>query len=153
MMVIPRNSRGFTTMELVIVVILLTIVAAYVAPRLATNEFEELGFAEESLAVVRYAHKLAMASGCSVQVLVSPGAGGSLALNYTGAGGCPVGAVPNPAGGAAFTVTAPSSVTVAGATFIYDLIGNPGLGVVITITGTGTRTITVTDQTGFVVSS
>ena len=61
--------------------------------------------------------------------------------------------VPNPAGGAAFTITAPTSVTVAGATFIYNLIGNPGTDVTITITGTGTRTITVTDQTGFVDAS
>lgn len=149
---ISRKARGFTLIELVIVLILLTIVAVFIAPRLFTNEFEELGFAEESLAIVRYAHKLAVASGCAVQVAVTPGAGGSIALSYSGADGCAPGSVQNPAGGV-FAVTAPTSVTVAGATFIFNLIGNPSADITITISGTTTRTITVTNETGFVVSS
>ena len=139
-------------MELVIVLILLSITSVFLAPRLFTSEYEELGFSDESLAIVRYAHKLAITSGCSVQVVVTPGAGGSIALNYTGAGGC-AGSVPNPADGTPFSISAPSSVSVAGATFVYNLIGDPGGAVVITITGTSTRTITITDNTGFVVSS
>ena len=147
-----RPARGLTVMELVIVLILLSIISVFIAPRLFTTEYEELGFAEESLAIVRYGHKLAITTGCSVQVAVTAGAGGGIALNYTGAGGC-AGPVPNPADGAPFLITAPTAVSVAGATFVYNLIGDPGGAVVITITGTSTRTITVTDNTGFVVSS
>ena len=145
-----HKERGFTLIELVIVLVLLTIVAVFIAPRLLTNEFEELGFSVASLAIVRYAHKLSMATGCSVQVAVTPGAGCTIALNYTGAGGC-AGTVPNPSGAGAFSITAPASVSLAGAT--YDLRGDPGAGVVITITGTQTRTLTITNNTGFVVAS
>ena len=147
-----RNTRGFTLIELVIVLILLTIVAVYVAPKMLSNEYEELGFAEETLAIVRYAHKLALSSGCAVQVAVTAGAGGNIALNYTGAGGC-AGVVSNPGVGGQFSVTAPGTVTLAGVTFTYNLIGNPGADITITITGTTTRTITITNETGFVVSS
>ena len=62
-------------MELVIVLILLSITSVFLAPRLFTSEYEELGFSDESLAIVRYAHKLAITSGCSVQVVGYPRGG------------------------------------------------------------------------------
>ena len=119
----PRLARGFTLVELAIVLILIAVLAAYIAPRLQTSEFDELGFFVDTLSAIRYAHKVALTSACDVLVTVTPGAGGGVALTYTGVGGCAAGAVFNPADATPFTTTAPANVAIAGPSFTYDLIG------------------------------
>ncbi len=145
----PLTARAFTLIEVTAVLILVAVMAVFIAPRLQTTKIDQLGFYQNTLAAIRYAHKVAIASGCSVRVTVS---GTGVSLTYAGApAACGTAAVTNPATGAPFVTSAPTGVTVAGATFVYDLIGDPSLPQDLTITNPDTTTyvIRVTDETGF----
>lgn len=61
--------RGFTLLELTVTLIVVGILAAYVAPRFFdTQAFQERGYVDEVAATLRYAQKIAVASGCEVSV-------------------------------------------------------------------------------------
>lgn len=65
------KQRGFTIVELIMVIAILGIISAVALPRLFDRRtFDERFYFEEVLSVVRYAQKLAVASGCHIQVLV-----------------------------------------------------------------------------------
>lgn len=64
----PRHS-GFTLPELIMVIVVMGILAVMAVPRFFDRDvYDEQGFFTEAMSAVRYAHKLAMASGCDVQV-------------------------------------------------------------------------------------
>ncbi|MCI0401393.1 MAG: prepilin-type N-terminal cleavage/methylation domain-containing protein [Gammaproteobacteria bacterium] len=157
---IGRLEEGYTLVELVLVVTLMGILAAFTIPRFFSKDvFEERGFFEESLAAVRYAQKLAIVSGCDIHVRFNS-TGYSVGqwavcvpANHTN----PVTAVARPGGGP-FTNSAPDSVTVGNRAFYFDKIGRPRrddangtlivnpTDLVITI---GSRLIQVEPETGF----
>jgi MSHA pilin protein MshC len=63
------EMRGFTLVELIMVMVITGILAAVVGPRFFERQvFDERMFFEESIGAVRYAQKLALASGCLTQV-------------------------------------------------------------------------------------
>ncbi|MNZ52972.1 hypothetical protein D3C78_708370 [compost metagenome] len=63
------HSRGFTLVELILVIVVIGILAAVVGPRFFDRAvFDERMYAEEVRASLRHAQKLALASGCRVQV-------------------------------------------------------------------------------------
>ena len=73
---VRRNSRsrGFTLIELVVVIVILGILAAVAAPRFFDDRtFLERGYFEELAAALRYAQKLAVASGCPVRMRIAAG--------------------------------------------------------------------------------
>jgi len=60
---------GFTTVELIVTIVILGIIAAVTGPKFfSTNKFTEMGFADVAANATRYAHKLALASGCATRV-------------------------------------------------------------------------------------
>ncbi len=63
----PQN--GFTLVELIMVIMIMGILAAVVGPRFFDRKaFDERFYFEEALSAVRYAQKLAIASGCSIEM-------------------------------------------------------------------------------------
>lgn len=153
---LPLNSRGFSLVELIAVLVLLGIVSVAVVARFNANPFQTAGFEQEVRAALRFAQKFAIMSGCEVQVNVDAAAD-SYALtvrsDVVGAGTClsASGALtqplPNPTGGV-FAGTAPNGVDVsAGLTFVYDLQGRPSSGGTVTIDG---NNITVEPGTGYI---
>jgi|SRR5581483_8605819 len=153
---ISRVDCGFTLVELVVTLVIIGVLAAVSAPIFFTRQtFAEQGFVNEARAVVRYGQKLAVSSGCSVQVQIS--GGNTIALRRSNnAANCNDGvyntAVDDPANrDAGFTRVAPSGVAL-GATaspFVFTPLGNVAGNGNVTITA-GTRSFVVAGATGFV---
>lgn len=150
----PHHAVGFTLIELIIVIVITGILASVAAPRFfERTAFDERGYYEDTLAALRYAQKLAVATGCEVQVTISPN-------NYTlnqHATNCTTGAftrdVFNPGNpGAPYSKTAPASLGMAPAqTFVFNGLGESNAPATVTLSGSAdTRTINVVAETGFV---
>jgi len=147
-------APGYTLAELVTVIALIGIIAAFAAPRFFDRTaFDERGFFELSLQSVRYAQKLAQSSGCDTRVTFSPAgiavhqwiSGGSCAANACAGGGLVP--VPRPGGGD-FVFAPPPGVGVGTRTYCFDPIGRPRVGGGTSVT-VGGRTLTVENETGF----
>lgn len=148
---VRRSIAGFTLIELVVVIILVTILAVVALPRLNTQTFDTVGFYDEVRATVRFAQKDAVAKRRHVCLGFSAN---SVTLTYS-----PLHAPVNcsadlvsPRGATPFVVTAASSVAFAPtpANFSFDPLGRPSLAQLITITGDGSRSFSVEAETGYV---
>ncbi len=65
----PRSSAGFTIMELVVVIVLISTIGYVTGPRFFGQAgFDQSFFRNDVLSAVRYAQKLAVATGCQVRV-------------------------------------------------------------------------------------
>ncbi|MDQ2695188.1 MAG: prepilin-type N-terminal cleavage/methylation domain-containing protein [Pseudomonadota bacterium] len=65
------KDRGFTLIELILVLILAGVLLAYAGPRFfAGSAFDERFAVDDTLTLLRFAHKLAVASGCAVEVRI-----------------------------------------------------------------------------------
>jgi MSHA pilin protein MshC len=141
---------GFTVVELIMVIMIIGILAAVVGPRFFDRKvFDERLFFEESVSAVRYAQKLAVASGCLTQV--SLGTGGYYLRR---AANCTSGAfsaeVQGPDGQTPFANTeVPTGVSVSATNFpvVFDSLGRPSSAASATI---GAFTLSVTAETGLV---
>jgi len=64
--------RGYTLIELVVVIIILGVIAAISGPKFfGTKTFSERGYADEVASAMRYAQKVAVATGCNVQLTIT----------------------------------------------------------------------------------
>lgn len=157
-----RAQCGYTLTELVLVIVIIGIMAALAGPRFfSADVFKARGFNDEALAAVRYAQKLAMASGCDIRVDFD-GAGFSLGRWATADCQASAAGTIDPVlqpGGGDFSDRAPSGVALGSAVFYFDGIGRPRvaatggsfgqpLSSAIDIT-IGTRTLRVEPETGF----
>jgi len=142
------RQSGFTLTELVLILVLVGILAAFVAPRLNIEGFERQAFGLGLLDALRYAQKTAMGSGCHVQATVNAAAD-TYSLSYTGAGGSACGTsaspVTHPTQGGAFNGSGPID---SGGTVVFDGRGETASG--LTIALAGGRVITVEAGTGYV---
>lgn len=139
------TQRGFTFIELVMVLVLLGVLAVVLLPRLDSRGFEVRGFHDETLALLRYAQKTAIAQRRTVCVALT---GSGVALGIDGStppdgvcDGAP--ALPNtPRGG--------SGLTASVAAFRFTPLGATDQAGAVTVTIPGTAPITVEADTGYV---
>ncbi len=150
-------SPGYTLVELVTVIVILGILATFAVPRFADHQvFEERGFYEEVVAALRYGQKIAVGSGCPVQINIDA-SGYALTQQTVLANRCDPGdvsyAVPVlfPDGQAAAGTT-PAGVTLGPVvTYQFDGLGQTDLGSDLTVS-IGSWSLIVQAQSGYVLT-
>jgi len=150
------SSRGFTLIEIVLALVIMAILAGSAAPRFfEQSAFADRVFRDTAITALRYAQKLAIVTGCEVQVTVGSN---TYTLNQRSA--CSTGAyiqdVPHPGTGESdYTQTAPSGMSFASdvSPMVFDALGRArtGGGVVTDVNVTvGARSIVIEGETGLV---
>ncbi len=140
------NNRGFTLIELILTMIIVGIMAVFVAPRFFdASIFKSRGFADQVKASLRYAQKVAIAQNrtvCAVFTVNSV----TLSIGATAACGTPL---QSPTGAASYVITAPSGVAFAPqpANFNFNAFGRTSVAIAGAVDST---TITVEVGTGYV---
>lgn len=152
-----RPEAGYSLVELVLVIVILATIGVLAGPRFFDNDaFEERGYYDELASGLRFAQKIAVASGCRVAVDISAS---SYALTQQApqAGHCDPGDLSFPIAvrlstGDVMAGSAPSGITTAPAiTIIYDALGRTNLAV-NQVVSVGTRTMTIEADSGLVVT-
>jgi MSHA pilin protein MshC len=150
------TQAAFTLVELVMVIVLLGILSATALPRFfSVSVYQQQAFFDDTLNAVRYAQKLAVATGCNVQVSINTNtytlnrpANRSKCSSISAADfSLPV---RHPGTGETSYTHSETGVTLtsSSATFYFDASGRTSAD--ITLTVAGTKTITVVHDTGFV---
>lgn len=146
------NGRGFSLIELVVVMLIAGILAALAIPRFTDSESKATWYHEQVMAAVRYAQRQAVAQHRNVYVCVTAGTPGSVSVSYdpacAGTPSCQSGAstaqIPQ-------QLCGPNNVTLSSTStpFSFNALGQPGPigGVTVTVAG---RTVNVTGETGYV---
>ncbi len=150
----PRQ-RGFTVVELIMVMVILGVVAAYAAPRLLNlSDFYARGFHDETLAYLRYAQKTAIAHRRTVCLAFSAN---TLTLTLAATPNTSTCTLPLNGSTGSSVLTARTGVTYAPvpSAFSFNALGQPinSSGTLIatqTIKITTTTDITIESNTGYV---
>lgn len=119
------KERGFTLPELVMVIVMIGILAVVVVPSFNSRPFLARGFHDEVASAARHAQKLAVASGCPVQLEVVAGPGYQLRqqAGCSAAGAWSV-TVAHPARSGGFEGAAPDGVALSGAAIVFNPNGS-----------------------------
>lgn len=126
------QSRGFTLVELIVMMVVMGVLAAYVGAKLNFSSHDAEGYAQTMKASIRLAQKLAIARRTAVTVTLTPHVA--------------VGSETYPKPGGVAVSGAPASIT-------FDGLGRPDIATVTAITVSGgdvSRLICVEPQTGYV---
>jgi len=140
-----RTARGFTLLELVIVIMILGILAAVTAANFDQKSIDQTWFLEQVKSALRYAQKTAIAQRRVIYVVVNP-TPNKLSLCYDAGCASPVSSI---ASSAAFVLTAPSGVILTASTspFTFNGLGQPSAAVTLAVNGSP---VSVSAETGYV---
>lgn len=159
-----RSQRGFTLVELIMVIVVLSVLAVFAAPRIFSNsDFYAHGFHQETMALLRYAQKTAIAQRRMVCVnfdtSTTPNSATLMTESPTGTGtvSCAVNVV-GPKGESPAKIKAGSGVSYASASnLIFNGLGQPVSTARSPLTANTTvqvagasQTITIESGTGYV---
>lgn len=152
---VKLRMNGFTMIELVMVLVLIGVLAAFAAPQfLSTGDFNARGFHDETLAYLRYAQKTAIAQRHSVCVTFSA-TSANLSTDAdrnaaTGTNGCEAN-LTGPRGDTPGSIAARGSVQYSSvpSAVVFDALGQPGAGQTIQVAGSA-KHIVVEAATGYV---
>ncbi len=143
--------------ELVLVIVLLAILSSVAAPRFFDNDaFDERAYYDELVSALRYAQKVAVASGCPVRIDIAVSAY-SLAQQSASAGHCDPSdttfslPVTLPTGESMAGTAPPGIFTAPVLTFDFDALGRTSLGADLVLT-VGARSMTIQAGSGLVVT-
>lgn len=150
-----RRSAGFSLPELIAVLVIVGLIAAFAASRLDSgSSVDEMGFRERTMTALRLAQRRAQADGCEVRVTIAS-TGYQLAQRVTLCSGAFSLSLAGTAGaGSTLDSVPPAGIALSStpATFYYDSAGGvrsaPGgsyTNVTITV---GSRTIQIVGTTG-----
>ena len=151
----PDGLRGFTLVELVMVMVLAAVLAIFAVPRfISMSDFNARGFHDETLTLLRYAQKTAIAQRRSVCVVFTADSA-TLGLDAdqnsaTGSSGCEA-SLAGPRGDNPGRVTARSPVVYATTptAVTFDALGQPGAGQTIQVLGAAQQLV-IEAVTGYV---
>lgn len=142
-----QHCRGFTLIELVMTIVILSILAVVALPKLFDRGlFETHGYTRQVQSVLRYAQKLAIARHGYVCVAFTST---SVTLSSGASNACGT-AMPLPDGSSALTAPGSASFSALPTDFYFDPAGRPSVGTqTLSINGTA-DTVTVEAESGYV---
>mgnify|MGYP006100383051 CR=1 FL=1 len=159
------NQRGFTQLEMVMVVVIMGVLAVFIAPSFNNNGsgsygniFYARGFHDETLALLRFGQKSAIAQRRTVCVEFFGAVNVSLRIAASAASPTCTNDLQGPSGGNAASITAQSDVAYSAipSNFSFDGLGQPvdGLSAPASTKSiqvlNASKTITVEAITGYV---
>ena len=156
MPVMIKTTRGFTIIELVVVMVVVGILAVTILPRFSNKtDFDQAGFRDQAISVLQFARKTAIAQRRAVCV-TADATGLAITVDQdapeTAFAACDA-ALPLPGGNSSCgsnKICPPNGIALAAVpgSFRFDSLGRPQpSGATLTISG---ETITVEQETGYV---
>jgi len=137
-------ARGFSLIELVVVLVLAGILAALAIPRFTSTESSATWYAEQVKAAARYAQRQAVAQRRNVYVRVQSN---EVDICYDSGCTTPASFLSLPGTTSAYILPTPSGVTLTAMTFWFNSLGQPSGTLPSNIAG---HPITVEVETGYV---
>jgi MSHA pilin protein MshC len=149
-----RHSRakGFTLVELVMVMVLIGILAIAVIPKFFdTQSFNNRGFSDQLKAAVEFARKSAVSGRRNVCVNFA----GNVTITRAVTAGASVACTQplfNPSTGSAFNLAPPTGVTVSSTVspVIFGALGNANATATVSLTGDASQGFVIVGNTGYV---